>query len=143
MESWRRGWDSNPAALLNLRKLLNLRSATTATAATIARVGYTLGTLSVLLALLFAAVTPAQERTFRVPFHSVNGMIPLDAKVNGQRSNFRRSRQTKRVRARLGMPCCGKSICDYRRMPGSRNSTSGDEYTTYVVILPPFLFVGK
>lgn len=71
---------------LNPRKLLNLCSATIATTATIARVGYTLGTLAVLLALLFAGVVTAQEqhRTFTVPSHSVNGMILLDVSVNGK-----------------------------------------------------------
>jgi hypothetical protein len=36
--------------------------------------------------LLFASVASAQEqrRTFRVPFHTVNGMIMLDAEVNGK-----------------------------------------------------------
>ncbi len=37
------------------------------------------------LLLLFAGVASPQEqhRTFRIPFHSVNGLILLDAKVNG------------------------------------------------------------
>lgn len=61
-ECWRRGWDSNPAAPLNLRKLLILRSATFATTATTARVGYTLGTLALLAALLFAGVASAQAQ---------------------------------------------------------------------------------
>jgi Aspartyl protease len=38
-----------------------------------------------LLALfLFAGIASAQPRTFRVPFHTVNGMILLDATVNGK-----------------------------------------------------------
>jgi len=39
-----------------------------------------------LLLLLFVSVASAQEqhRTFRIPFHSVNGMILLDATVNNK-----------------------------------------------------------
>lgn len=37
-----------------------------------------------LVVLLLAASLRAQERSFRVPFHSVNGLILLDAGVNGK-----------------------------------------------------------
>ena len=71
--------------MLKPRKLLTLRDATVATTAEFARVGYTLGTLC-LLAALFAGVASAQQQpqTFRIPFHTVNGMILLDATVNGK-----------------------------------------------------------
>ena len=81
----RRGWDSNPLALLIPRKLLILRDATVATTATFARVGYTLGTLC-LLAALFAGAISAQEQhqTFRIPFREINHRILIDVNVKGK-----------------------------------------------------------
>jgi hypothetical protein len=35
-----------------------------------------------LVLLLFAGIASAQPRTYRIPFHTVNGMILLDATVN-------------------------------------------------------------
>jgi hypothetical protein len=85
--AWRRGWDSNSLSPLNPRNLLILHSAGVATTAKFARVGYSLGTVcTVLVLLLLAGVASPQEqpRTFRVPFHTVNGMVLLDAMVNGK-----------------------------------------------------------
>ena len=48
VENWRRGWDSNPVALLIRRKLLIFRDAPTTPAAGTARIGYSLGTVGVL-----------------------------------------------------------------------------------------------
>jgi hypothetical protein len=52
---WRRGWDSNPAAVLHPRKLQILNDAGVATTAGIAVVGYSLGTDS------FARLTTFSE----------------------------------------------------------------------------------
>jgi len=72
---------------LKARKLLILRDASVATTASFARVGYSLGTVAALAALLFFAggLASAQEyRTFSIPFHTINKMILLDATVNGK-----------------------------------------------------------
>lgn len=86
---WRRGWDSNPGASLNLRKLLNLRSATFPATARIARVGYSLGTLALLAGLFAGAASPQEQpRTFRIPFHTVNSLILLEGQLNGKPAVF-------------------------------------------------------
>ena len=63
---------------------MNLRRAAIATTATVARVGYSLGTLCTLAALLlFAGVASPQEqpRTFRIPFHEVHGATVFRVKA--------------------------------------------------------------
>lgn len=40
------------------------------------------------LALLLPSAVCGQARTFTVPFHSVNGMILLDATLNGKPATF-------------------------------------------------------
>ena len=58
-KKWRRGWDSNPSAILEIRKLLILGKTTKTRVPTIPRVGYSLGThfLTILaLLLLFSAM---------------------------------------------------------------------------------------
>lgn len=81
---WRRGWDSNPAALLTTRKLL-IDSANLAMTSKFARFGYSLRTVALALLLCAdAATAQGPSRSFRVPFHTVNGMVLLDAEVNGK-----------------------------------------------------------
>jgi Aspartyl protease len=42
----------------------------------------------VLVLFLLAPLAGAQGKTYTVPFHAVNGMILLDAKVNGKAATF-------------------------------------------------------
>ena len=80
----------NPSPLLIPRNLQILHPDKNERNATKAEPRCTAGTQSLLavtfLCLVFAGVASAQEqaRTFKIPFHSVNNLILLDAKVNGK-----------------------------------------------------------
>jgi hypothetical protein len=98
-KNWRRGWESNSEGALIARKLLIFRDAPAAPTTGTARLGYSLGTdspspfasrllaLAPPLSLLSPLLLAQGRRAFTVPFHTVNGLILLDAKVNGDRAS--------------------------------------------------------
>lgn len=86
-----RGFKSHPLRQLILNKFLCFQSARNARNAQTAQPRYTAGTRPLVGTLFFLAVFSAlpclaqqTAKTYRVPFHSVNGMILLDATVNGK-----------------------------------------------------------